>query len=54
MAAEVVLRCLDVEGLSVPRVIQVLQTPETDETLQVGLTGVSVNGARQYRSRLRV
>ena len=37
-----------------PRVIQVLQTPETDETLRVGLTGVSVDGARQYRPRLRV
>ena len=54
MAAEVVLRCLDVKSLSFSRVIQVLQTPETDETPQVGLTGVSVNGARQYRSRLRV
>ena len=31
-----------------------LQTPKTDETLQVGLTGVSVDGARQYRLRLRV
>jgi hypothetical protein len=34
-------------------VIGMLQTPETDETLQVELTGVSVDGARQYRLRLR-
>jgi hypothetical protein len=26
----------------------------TDETLRLGLTGVSVDGARQYRLRLRV
>ena len=54
VAAGVVLRCLDVEGFAIPRVIQVLQTPETDETPRVGLTGVSADGARQCRSRLRV